>query len=356
MTLGEQIRSAREAKNLSQEALAEYLGVSRQAVSKWENGTAVPQGANMTALIEILELDVEKEEPAPKPRGIIFWLGWVAAGVLLAALIGVLVWRLTDRHDPSVVPAETAPAEPQTTPTEILPPEKAEEKPEIVSVRFYSNTQEEAQSVMEEFLEYDTATVESILVQWTGDTPLDAAKMFFLPNNAQSPSEAELLEVKAPIDHGNAVLFSASYLHNANRKGTVYFELHFQNGCTLSSTELYRVYYSDIYTQLANVHSVEGGQLTYDKVEWVVDGSARAEELGIENTNNGFELYNEQSILESLPVSEDAPFITMVWNHPDGLLVDAKDVFLDNLLRAPVLCELVIKNGVITSVTQRYLP
>lgn len=64
MTLGEQIRSAREAKNLSQEALAEYLGVSRQAVSKWENGTAVPQGANKAALIEILELDLKKDEPA----------------------------------------------------------------------------------------------------------------------------------------------------------------------------------------------------------------------------------------------------------------------------------------------------
>ena len=36
MTLGEQIRQARENKNLSQEELASQLGVSRQAVSKWE--------------------------------------------------------------------------------------------------------------------------------------------------------------------------------------------------------------------------------------------------------------------------------------------------------------------------------
>ena len=37
MTLGEQIKNSREKKNLSQEELAFQLGVSRQAVSKWEN-------------------------------------------------------------------------------------------------------------------------------------------------------------------------------------------------------------------------------------------------------------------------------------------------------------------------------
>lgn len=36
--IGEVIRSLRKQQNITQESLAEYLGVSFQAVSKWENG------------------------------------------------------------------------------------------------------------------------------------------------------------------------------------------------------------------------------------------------------------------------------------------------------------------------------
>ena len=41
MTYGERIRRGREAKALTQEELAEALGVSRQAVSKWERGESL---------------------------------------------------------------------------------------------------------------------------------------------------------------------------------------------------------------------------------------------------------------------------------------------------------------------------
>ena len=40
--IGEKIRELRKARNISQEVLAQYLGVSFQAVSKWENDTAMP--------------------------------------------------------------------------------------------------------------------------------------------------------------------------------------------------------------------------------------------------------------------------------------------------------------------------
>ena len=42
MTIGEQIQNLRIAKNLTQEQFAELLEVSRQSVSKWELGQAVP--------------------------------------------------------------------------------------------------------------------------------------------------------------------------------------------------------------------------------------------------------------------------------------------------------------------------
>lgn len=40
--LGEKNKSLRKQKDISQEVLAGYLGVSFQAVSKWENGNTCP--------------------------------------------------------------------------------------------------------------------------------------------------------------------------------------------------------------------------------------------------------------------------------------------------------------------------
>ena len=50
MTLGERIRQNRKQNNMTQEYLAEHLGVTRQAVSKWENDTAVPTMENLLEL------------------------------------------------------------------------------------------------------------------------------------------------------------------------------------------------------------------------------------------------------------------------------------------------------------------
>lgn len=362
MTLGEQIRSAREKKNLSQETLAEQLGVSRQAVSKWENGTAVPQGANMAALIEILEMKMEKDEPISQQPDILRWLGWAVAGALLLSLIAVLILQFAGQHDPSVVPAEHAPAtpEPETTPVETLPPEKREENPEISSVRFYSSTQEEVFSVMEEYLEFNTAVVEGILVQWSGETPLENAKMFFLPNNAANPSEAELLEVKSVAEGENAILFSAAYLHDEDKKGSVYFELCFEDGLTVSSSELYRVYYWEPYSQLVYVRDLTDGLLIYDRVEWVDIPSERANTLDLspsDLSNGMFYIYNEHSVLETAPISEATVYWVLDWNSPSELIVDSQAAFLSNLeIYQPCLCELEIENGEIITITQRYLP
>ena len=47
MKLSEKILLLRKRQGLSQEALAEQLHVSRQAVSRWEMGTALPDAANL---------------------------------------------------------------------------------------------------------------------------------------------------------------------------------------------------------------------------------------------------------------------------------------------------------------------
>ena len=55
MTLGEKITDLRKKRSLSQEDLAITLGVSRQAVSKWEVGDATPDTDKIVALAEFFD-------------------------------------------------------------------------------------------------------------------------------------------------------------------------------------------------------------------------------------------------------------------------------------------------------------
>lgn len=60
MTLGEKITSARKEKGMTQEMLAEQLGVTRQAVARWETGKALPGTANLFMLRELLGIPPEE--------------------------------------------------------------------------------------------------------------------------------------------------------------------------------------------------------------------------------------------------------------------------------------------------------
>lgn len=57
-TLGLRIQEGRRAAELSQEALGEQLGVSRQAVSKWEADAAVPELENLIAMSRLFGVTV----------------------------------------------------------------------------------------------------------------------------------------------------------------------------------------------------------------------------------------------------------------------------------------------------------
>lgn len=59
MTLGQNIQNARKAKGMSQETLAEKIGVSRQALGKWEKDTALPGLDNLQALAAELGTGVD---------------------------------------------------------------------------------------------------------------------------------------------------------------------------------------------------------------------------------------------------------------------------------------------------------
>lgn len=72
MKLHEKILYCRKRSGMSQEELAEKVGVSRQAVSKWELGDAVPELDKLVALARVFGVTTDwllsEVEPAPEPE------------------------------------------------------------------------------------------------------------------------------------------------------------------------------------------------------------------------------------------------------------------------------------------------
>ena len=68
MTFGEKLQELRKARGWSQEELAGQIHVSRQALSKWESGGAVPDTENIIALSRLFGVTTDYllgREPAP---------------------------------------------------------------------------------------------------------------------------------------------------------------------------------------------------------------------------------------------------------------------------------------------------
>ena len=109
MTLGQRIQELRKQSNLSQEALGEKLGVSRQAVSRWEMDGAVPEVDKLIAMGRLFGVDLnsllqvaqpgpagEGEAPDPAPEGDdplrpVNWWKWLPPILALLALVLGLV-------------------------------------------------------------------------------------------------------------------------------------------------------------------------------------------------------------------------------------------------------------------------
>ena len=59
MSLGENIKRARNAKNMTQAQLAEALSVSPQAVSKWERAVCCPDISLLPALADTFGISID---------------------------------------------------------------------------------------------------------------------------------------------------------------------------------------------------------------------------------------------------------------------------------------------------------
>lgn len=60
MTLGERIKNYRKELGLSQEELAEKINVSRQAITKWENDSGIPDIDNLISLSKIMGVSLDE--------------------------------------------------------------------------------------------------------------------------------------------------------------------------------------------------------------------------------------------------------------------------------------------------------
>ncbi|GGE24047.1 helix-turn-helix domain-containing protein [Streptococcus himalayensis] len=67
-TFSEQLKALRVAKSLSQEELAQKLFISRQSISKWENGDATPDMENLITLATCLEVSLDELVLAKTPE------------------------------------------------------------------------------------------------------------------------------------------------------------------------------------------------------------------------------------------------------------------------------------------------
>ena len=92
MKLEEKLVSLRKSKGLSQLKLAEMMNVSRQAISRWEVGTAVPSTDNLKYLGRLYNVPLEYllHDDAPEPSEI--------ATTDLASNNGASVSRNTSRR------------------------------------------------------------------------------------------------------------------------------------------------------------------------------------------------------------------------------------------------------------------
>jgi len=108
MTLHEKIYAYRKQLNLSQEALADKLNVSRQAVSKWESGQAKPDIDNLIMMAQLFSITLDElmTDKAPKAvdialhlinqkRQLLRWGTLTVAGLIISfTVIGALIVSL----------------------------------------------------------------------------------------------------------------------------------------------------------------------------------------------------------------------------------------------------------------------
>ncbi len=122
MTFGKKLEMLRKERGLSQEELSIKLDVSRQAISKWELGTVMPDAKNIIVLSNVFGVSTDyllkdecenkspsllkttenKEVPVKETyyRPISLKIGWVAIGL---GIVGILIMAVLSSVYPATI-------------------------------------------------------------------------------------------------------------------------------------------------------------------------------------------------------------------------------------------------------------
>ena len=110
----EELIALRKQKGLSQQELAEAVGVSRQAVSRWETGQSAPSTEKLVALCTLYGVSLDallgetdaattgRAEPspaAPPQKGRLPYIAALVAAVVLTAALTLLLTRPRGKED-----------------------------------------------------------------------------------------------------------------------------------------------------------------------------------------------------------------------------------------------------------------
>ncbi|KRN98893.1 helix-turn-helix domain-containing protein [Companilactobacillus kimchiensis] len=100
MKIGKQLQKQRKLNQMSQDDLAKELNISRQSISKWENGATLPSFSNVVAISEIFDIsldelikgdtelmqDLESNKSKISKTWLIIIMGFILAVVVTGAL------------------------------------------------------------------------------------------------------------------------------------------------------------------------------------------------------------------------------------------------------------------------------
>lgn len=99
MTFPEKLITLRAGRGWSQERLAKEIGVTRQAVGRWERGECLPDAVGLTGLARVFDIDSEwlldenaagTPEPRTARRVKLAWFDWLMLSLAAASLIAML--------------------------------------------------------------------------------------------------------------------------------------------------------------------------------------------------------------------------------------------------------------------------
>ena len=115
MKLDEKLVYLRKEKGLTQLKVAEELNVSRQAISRWESGVAMPSTENLRRLSELYSVPLDylinenSEQPARveedngEKRKNRKWSSWLICMLLIVVAVAIIIGAITVRKRPDRV-------------------------------------------------------------------------------------------------------------------------------------------------------------------------------------------------------------------------------------------------------------